>query len=168
MRVLFLDIDGVLNSTRTALAFGGYPFELEHQAAFDQAALGMIRRLCEIGDLSICLSSAWRIGRDPHDVANALDLPIMGKTGNGLGPRGKQIFDWLEQHPEVTEYAILDDDSDMLDEQLPRFVKTDGHEGLSWRDFQKLCELFKVSPYEGGPRERLWMQGKSLDWTGAP
>jgi hypothetical protein len=32
--------------------------------------------------------------------------------------RGEEIKAWLHQHPEVTRYAIVDDDSDMLPEQV--------------------------------------------------
>lgn len=167
MRVLFLDIDGVINSTRTAVAFGGYPVKLEHVGAMDVVALSMLRRLCEVGEISVVLSSSWRLGNHHHDVAAALDLPIMDRTPSMPATRGHEIARWLEQHPEVECYAIVDDDSDMLAEQLPRFVHTNGHEGLSWRDFEKLCSLFGISPYEGGPRERLWLTGKKLDWTDA-
>ena len=45
MKVLFLDIDGVLNSTKTCVAFGGYPMELHHIEAFDKAAIRLIQRL---------------------------------------------------------------------------------------------------------------------------
>jgi hypothetical protein len=39
--------------------------------------------------------------------------------------RGQQIQAWLEKHPEVTRYAIIDDNSDMTEEQLEHhFVHT--------------------------------------------
>jgi hypothetical protein len=43
MKVLFLDIDGVLNSARTAVACRGYPMDLDgyHRAMFDEVALGL-------------------------------------------------------------------------------------------------------------------------------
>ena len=52
MKVLLLDIDGVLNSARTCTAFGGFPVRLDHLEAFDKVALGMIQRLCDAGDWS--------------------------------------------------------------------------------------------------------------------
>lgn len=61
--MLFLDIDGVLNSARTCVACKGYPMELDgyHRAMFDEVALGLIRGLCAKGGVSVVVSSAWRI-----------------------------------------------------------------------------------------------------------
>ncbi len=38
--------------------------------------------------------------------------------------RGNEIQEWLDRHPEVEKYAILDDDIDMLHTQMPNFFKT--------------------------------------------
>jgi hypothetical protein len=139
-KVLFLDIDGVLNSTRSVIAFKGFPhgFDAPNMAKFDHAAIGMIRKLCEETDASIVLSSSWRILHTVHDCANGLDLPIFDKTPGGGGNRGKQIEEWLDAHPEVTDYAIVDDDGDMLFTQYPRFVKTNCNEGLTYKDYLAL------------------------------
>lgn len=150
LRVLFLDIDGVINSTRTAVVHFGYPHDLTKMERFDHVSLALIRRLCEVGGLSVVLSSTWRKSFHYHDVANALDLPIIGATDtNGL-VRGEEIARYLELHQDSIDpdnYAIVDDDSDMLDCQLPRFVQTDGNEGLSWRNYVDLCNLFGVNPF---------------------
>lgn len=49
---------------------------------------------------------------------------------DSLGVRGHEIQAWLDKHPEVEKYAILDDDSDMLPEQMPNFFKTTFQNGL--------------------------------------
>lgn len=41
--------------------------------------------------------------------------------------RGYEIEEWLNKHPEVENYVILDDDDDMLDSQLNNFVRTSGN-----------------------------------------
>ena len=122
MKILFLDIDGVLNSTRTCVAFGGYPMELKHIAAFDQVAIRLIQRLCDSAGVQVVLSSAWRLHCDFKDVGAALGLPIIDRTPSLSGNRGSEIARWLSEHPEVEQYAIIDDDGDMLDGQLSRFV----------------------------------------------
>jgi hypothetical protein len=43
--------------------------------------------------------------------------------------RHEEITAWLATHPEVTQYAIVDDDSD-ADDGTGRYVKTDSYEGL--------------------------------------
>lgn len=147
MRVLFLDIDGVVNSARTAVAFGGYPFKPDDKR-FDEVAFALIRRLCQAGEISICLSSSWRHGADLHELANAFDLPIFSATSSLATSRGHEIQHWLDDHPEVEEWAIVDDDGDMLESQMMRFVHTSHQDGLMWRDFCKLCDIFGCNYYD--------------------
>lgn len=159
MKVLFLDIDGVLNSVKTCVANGGYPMELHHTAAFDWHAIKLLQRLCDSEGVQVVLSSAWRINHAFADVGKAFGLPIIDRTPSLCGPRGAEIADWLTKHPEVVHYAIIDDDSDMLPDQMRCFVQTSGFEGMTWADYQKLCAMFGADAYAGAPRERDWLQG---------
>lgn len=159
-KVLFLDIDGVVNSTRTQVAFGAYPHTLKEQHLFDQAALSLIRRLCESAGIQIVLSSAWRVDYSAREVAEAFDLPVIDSTPCLCGPRGEEILFWLQQHPEVEQYAILDDTPDMRDDQEARFIQTNPEDGLTWRDFSRLCGLFGESPFAGKARSRHWRTEK--------
>lgn len=45
--------------------------------------------------------------------------------------RGTEIQMWLDAHPEVDNYVILDDDTDMLDSQSEHFVHISYEEGLN-------------------------------------
>lgn len=139
-KVLFLDIDGVLNSRRSLLAFDAYPQVLSKDALtkFDWVAIGLIRKLCEETDCSIVLSSDWRLTQKVIDVANAFDLPICGATGIIGDSRGAEIAQWLAEHPDVTHYAIVDDQGGMLPEQLPYFVRTAELNGLLAEDWAEL------------------------------
>jgi hypothetical protein len=153
MKVLFLDIDGVLNSQRSCIAFGGYPHEVTgyHRERFDEVALRLIRGIVKAAGASIVLSSSWRKNEDWQDIGPALELPIIDRTPSGWAPgqvRGHEIAEWLEAHPEVECYAIVDDDSDMLPEQKPFFVHTTHFDGFQWMHAEKLCELFGVSIYD--------------------
>jgi hypothetical protein len=164
-RILFLDVDGVVNSTKTCVAFGGYPHDIRPQdlPMFDTAAIALLQRLCDSAGIQVVLSSAWRLSHDFKAVGEAFGLPIIDRTPALPGPRGEEIAFWLHQHPEVTQYAILDDDPDMLEEQKGRFVRTNGREGLTWEAFEALCELFGENPYAGEPRKRNWRDVK-LAW----
>lgn len=144
MKVLFLDIDGVLNSLSSSIAFDGYPhdFSQKGMAKFDMVAVGLVRKLCEECDVSIVLSSTWRMYSPVSDAASALNLPIFDKTPVLNGIRGLEIKDWLDKHPEVTHYAILDDDSDMLSEQKEFFVKTSFKDGMSIKNYSQLKRIF--------------------------
>lgn len=153
MKIIFMDIDGVLNSSRSCVAFGGYPHEVSgyHKDMFDQVAIGLLRGLCEHGNISIVVSSAWRLTHHWDLIGRSLELPTMDRTPSLCGCRGDEIKAWLDAHPEVERYAIIDDDPDMLPEQIPFFVKTDGRNGLMWDDFEKLCGIFGVNIHDCAP-----------------
>jgi hypothetical protein len=147
MKVLFLDIDGVLNSDRTAFAHGGYPhnFSPDHLALFDRTAIALVRRLCADHGVQIVLSSTWRYHFPVWKVAEGLDLPVIGHTPKPADceymNRGREIALWLSEHPEVTHYAIVDDINAMLPEQQPYFVQTDERDGLSLGDYARLAHI---------------------------
>jgi hypothetical protein len=143
MKVLFLDIDGVLNSTRSCAAFDGYPLGIteEDLKKFDWVAVKLIQRLCDETGARIVLSSTWRLTVPFKDLAKALDLPIIDKTpvAFGRGRRGYEVSMWLAEHEEVVDkYAIVDDLDEFVEEQQEFFVQTDPSIGLSYLNFLKL------------------------------
>ena len=154
MNILFLDIDGVLNGYRSLIGLGAYPHAVKEDQSerFDWVAVGMIRRVCKECDVSIVLSSSWRIGMaNTHEIAKFLDLPIIDKTPYMDKPyscRGEEIKQWLSENP-VDAYAIIDDDSDMLAIQVPYFVKTEHKNGMQIDHYLKLRRIF------GNPDESL-------------
>jgi hypothetical protein len=157
LRVLFLDIDGVLNSSRSCVALGGIPHTLTAPdlKLFDPLALSLLQSLCEVAELSVVVSSSWRILHNWDAIGRALNLPTIGATPRLGGLRGEEIAAWLETPPApVAQYAILDDDSDMLWTQREHFVKTDGAEGLSFANLAALCAIFGVSEFDCFPKRR--------------
>ncbi len=149
MKVLFLDIDGVLNSVRTAIAHEGFPFDFSEKGMgrFDHTSIALIQKLCRLADVKVVLSSTWRLSFTVVEVSEALGLPVIDRTKSLAGNRGTEIQEWLDRHPEVEQYAILDDNSDMLDSQANNFVQTSGDDGLTLKNFRQLCALFGVSEY---------------------
>ena len=58
--------------------------------------------------------------------------------------RGLEIEAWLSRHGKnITEYAIIDDDSDMLDSQMEHLVLTKGSVGITFKDLEKLNKILK-------------------------
>lgn len=144
MKILFLDIDGVLNSTRSAIALGNFPHTTKTLRYFDVIALRLIRKVCKETGCKICLSSTWRNDKNWEEIGPNLKLPIIDRTPRSLsGYRGKEIEAWLNEHPEVNQYAIVDDDGDMLEKQHPYFVHTSHSNGFLFEDYEKLLELLK-------------------------
>lgn len=146
LKVLFLDIDGVLNSIRTEVASNGYPhsFSAFDMERFDRVAIALVRRLCRETDCSVVLSSDWRYNYSAHQAANALDLPIMDVTPMDVtGTRAMEIAAWLAAHPEVATYAIVDDIPDIEDLHGERWVLTDPAAGLSLANYSALLRLLR-------------------------
>lgn len=145
-KILFLDIDGVLNSRRSLVAFDSYPhsFGAADMEFFDKVAIALVRRLCEVTNCSVVLSSDWRYDGEcgAHEAANGLDLPIIDVTPMLLqSSRGQEIAAWLSEHPDVTTYAIVDDMATMLPSQQARFVQTDELCGLSLINYVDLRKI---------------------------
>ena len=156
MKIVFLDIDGVLNSQRTCIAFGGYPNQPTgfHRDMFDEVAIRLIRGIVKEAGAKIVLSSTWRILNHWNEVGQGLELPIIDATPRLAGHRGEEIQQWMDdyiannENAEITTYAIIDDDSDMLESQLSNFVHTSNFDGFSWENAMQLCRLLHVDIYD--------------------
>jgi hypothetical protein len=131
MKVLFLDIDGVVNCASTAQRHRGY-------IGIDPYMALLIDRIIQATGCKVVLSSSWRILPDGREevrkqVCEFIDvtpsMPIIG--GAEMGERGKEVKAWLEKHPEVTQYAILDDSTDFLPEQFHHFFRTYWEKGIT-------------------------------------
>jgi hypothetical protein len=156
--VLFLDIDGVLNSseflTHQFSNSINYPESTKEDFALQQLDEVAIRRLNLLfriyPDLKIVISSTWRKLYPLHTIQELLESKglqkniIIDKTKGHLsvGIRGYEIKEWLDAHPEVSRFVILDDDVDM-DFLSSYLVQTDFRKGLMEEDVDKICKLFR-------------------------
>lgn len=124
MKVLFLDVDGVLNSRdyvrRQRAKDRNYRLWLD----VDPVAVAMVQRIIKETGCKVVLSSTWRLYKDSRDlvakrVCQYIDCTEDLQRGakRGIVDRGEEIKLWLDKHPGATHYAILDDDSDFLPEQ---------------------------------------------------
>lgn len=126
MKVLFLDIDGVLNSEkyyqngRTNLS---YPL-----SEIDPASVDLINYIVSETGCKIVLSSSWRLNglNECNNIFKKVGLPKIydiTPIHSVRGCRGEEIQEWLKTK-QVESYVILDDDRDMLPEQQPHFINT--------------------------------------------
>lgn len=114
MKVIFLDIDGVLNCRKTP-----NPRKLPY--VVDPKLLRRFKRLLERTGAKVVLSSTWRY--DPAGLFSARHwgIPFIDVTPDmPKRPRCREILAWLQAHPKVKRYAVIDDEDDELDE-LPLF-----------------------------------------------
>ena len=141
MKVVFLDVDGVLNSVRDY-----YSTELTTDSHFI-----LLKELIDRTGAKIVLSSSWRIGLSIRgDLVQRLaeygleiyDItPVLYFEGR---KRGDEIRAWLDKHGEVTNFVILDDDSDMCEFTKTNLVKTDTNFGLNKRHVEKAVEILNA------------------------
>ncbi len=149
--VIFLDFDGVLITHRTIIANGGIPKTTDgnERRFFDETAIKLLSGIARTIKAGIVVSSTWRASPCYERMGKNLGLPIIGRlplnTGVDNEHRGKEIKGWLARNPEITNYAILDDDTDFLEEQIPHFVQVPEKDGITWECALRLCRILNVN-----------------------
>ena len=146
MNLIFLDIDGVLN-TAASLAEGIH-------ICPDKVIL--IRNLCIELDCQVVISSSWRVIHtlteikelmyrtgfscihriiDGTPITRRHDLDFIGFD------RGYEVEKWLCSKAEGYNYVIIDDIDEFLPYQKSRFVKTNEHTGITSDDIFKIKQI---------------------------
>jgi len=172
MKIIMLDMDGVLNSWQSAYWYRemlGHKedewvnYRVEDIDKEDDEFSEYAKQLCPLAcanlrsiledypDSRIVISSTWRRGRTP-DWFNRLfrmfkildEDRVIGKTDVMGTERGYEIQDWLAKTEEnVTEFVILDDDGDMGPYcGTDNFVQTDSKVGFDYFAKEKVDRLF--------------------------
>lgn len=108
---VFLDVDGVLNSRTTCEWTPDY-----HVGIDDLRVAVLAGAIKKYGPTEIVLSSDWKELRPEADDYVYLitklakyGLELAGKTTDHYNNRGEGIQYYLESHPEIDEYVVLDD-----------------------------------------------------------
>ena len=146
MKVIFLDFDGVITSHNTHWALS--PIKMNY-----------IARICAETGAKIVISSSWRmkdlettlkyitdpktpyVDGNPYTLSNfTIDVtPYWPEKNWG---RGDEIQCWLDFHPEVTNYVIIDDDVfDMLPCQEGHIIESDWEDGISKEMVDEAIEI---------------------------
>lgn len=137
MKIIFLDIDGVVTSARVGWFH------------FDENAVNFIKWLTEKGDCKVVISSGWRHAHSQKFFAEHFDLHEHWRTPSVPNrKRGEEIDVWLKQHPEIMGYVILDDDTDMLENQMANFVHTCSTNGLLYDHMHKVKDILGLQIIE--------------------
>lgn len=151
MNIIFLDIDGVLNTERFVKiqVKNNECNYYEAQFNFDPICMKNLKELINDYCCKVVITSTWRLDY-PNDkywielIGNfkkyGIDNSIIGVTTRKYDIRGKQIQEWLKQHKEVNNYVIIDDDSDM-GELINKLAKCDSKTGLTNEVKNKCIEL---------------------------
>lgn len=161
MKVLFLDIDGVLNhdnwySWRQYCWKNNMTDKLYDQSLndertiylsqeIDERSIANLNKIVDATGCKVVLSSSWRSSSEQENIYTNYILKLKGFKHKfySVTPysvdriRGIEIDAWLnkaEQTEEIESYVILDDDTDMLPEQMNNFINIDSKYGLSDAD----------------------------------
>jgi hypothetical protein len=159
MRLIFLDIDGVLNHEQWFRNRGRAPMDLTYrqrlQHSVDPHRLELLNQITDLTGAKIVLSSSWRNYASWQTTARGLAehgmrgmmvdatprkderdhrvfARFQGRFPDPIEPypRGYEIQQWLDPLPVAPQFVILDDDPDM--EHLgPRLVQTSFETGLT-------------------------------------
>jgi hypothetical protein len=158
MKVLFLDIDGVLNSRRyyesdewkqISSQLNSDSLKYSPHFLIDRNSIALLNQLVQcVPDMKIVVSSTWkRYGTyeltKGYLVQAGFLYPdsIIDYTPDLAEPkycRGDEVQWWLDKHSEVKSYCIVDDDDDMLCNQLNNLVQTSSRLGLTKEDCEKI------------------------------
>ena len=170
MKIVFLDVDGVLNHSTTKETFNNYVgIDAENLAVFGD----FMRTVGQSDDVRIVLSSSWRKGVNREgnvlpdgykyllEQLESVQLSIYDVTpvlpsDDWYENRGTEILKWLKEHKDlgIDGYVVLDD------EYYPDFMTTgvskhwirtswddpkggfrDKHKRYALRLIQKPCHL---------------------------
>ena len=108
MKVIFLDVDGVLNSVETTTLCYGF-------VGIDDEKVAKLRKIVEATGAQIVLSSSWKHDWEPLDkdkqnkYGDYLDQKLNKTSEANSECRGEGIVEWVGTH-EVDSFIILDDE----------------------------------------------------------
>jgi len=132
MKVIFLDFDGVIT----------IPPKWNIQADL----IKNVKKIVDETGAKIVVSSSWRMNTVEETIDKMIGRPkrcprnrmlnwfidnLYDVTHTYRCSRGQEIKDWLDEHNDIENYVIIDDDNDMLDSQLYHFVQTNYEDGLT-------------------------------------
>lgn len=163
MNIIFLDIDGVLNTERfqTIQVKNCECDWHEAQFNFDPICMNNLKEIINKFDAYVVITSTWRYWRDKNGqpwtelIGNfnkynikerIIDIiPILSKYNSELC-RGDEIKEWLKNHNDISNFVIIDDENDMLD-LSNKLVQCDYITGLTDTIKEKCFEILNNNDY---------------------
>ena len=162
-KVVFLDIDGVLNSN---FWNENHQREISDGTLIDESKIELLCKLITDTDAQIILHSGWKywfdsdlkpLRREAENLKNLFEkagLSIAGTTPDHATKeirkskkfslvKADEILAWLKQHEEVGEWVVLDD-LDLHNAEIEMHqVKTDQSIGLTAEDVERAKKILQ-------------------------
>ena len=174
MKVLFLDIDGVLNNATDFFELKSIGHPINHRCeVMNRGLVCLLSDIITKTDAKIVISSTWReimVLEQIYDILLAHDFQhgrdcIIGKTpshrrgmsDNPMWHRGREIAEYLENN-EVEKFIIFDDhDEAIMDAGFQKtstseaegdnFIHTNAANGLNVYDRQRAINILGRNAY---------------------
>jgi hypothetical protein len=151
-KVIFLDIDGVLNS---ALSLYSGQYSHLNKWGIDRNIISAYKKFTEKHNIKTVIISTWREranGKNSEMEKIILDESGVGIKVDGLTPslgkkRGFEVEDFVKKY-NVKNYVIVDDQDNFFPHQIERFVKTDIALGLTLYDIKKILSILNITDLE--------------------
>ena len=158
MKIIFLDIDGVLN-------YNNFKSETKTGSMFvSDKKMEILKKIIEETNAKIVLSSTWRKGWKDLDLGlpsclasdfielrdkfKEYELEFYDKTpilSYYMTRRGEEINLWLDKHKEVEGFVIIDDMSGRwLRPHSKHHLQTSVWKGLEEKHIKKIRELLEL------------------------
>ena len=140
MKVIFLDVEGVLNTRETyerVYRTRGYTTMIDLE--LDMFRLGYLKQIIDETGAKIVLSSSFRNffvkendkvfpttlkGKRLYDNLARYEIEIYDTTPINLSSREEQIKEWISNRDDIESFVIIDDEPNSFDEFYPNLIQT--------------------------------------------
>lgn len=131
-------MDGVMNR-------GGH-----EESTLNPELIAVFKAMLPRTGAQVVISSSWKHNTFMLDLIRGSVFEFIDHTpyvpvegiSDSTRRRGVEIQAWLDAHPEVTRYAIIDDTGIMFEHQLPNFFKTEPSVGLTREIAERVIHHF--------------------------
>lgn len=178
MNAIFLDIDGVLNTPKSKSHCGIY-------LGIDKSRAKILAAIVEATNSELILTSTWKLAWEPYgnytepqeshwfQAAKYLDNHLKAKAGlkikdktreKNFSSRGAGILSYLNTHPEITNWVVLDDelfqDYSYYNQIMQHLVLTIKKYGLTEEDADAAIKI--LTNQTTGPWCSIWPECQSI------
>lgn len=159
MRIIFLDIDGVVNTSANKWETGRVRFRGKRCIPTNREPKRVLAKLIKWmleNDTYFVMSTSWGRSSSSKDWNEILrnygvkkDLVVSRTPVHETGKRGLEILKWIKIWNEkkiekVSEYLVVDDDVFDIEPYIPKIhiIHTDVRKGLTEKDLEKIKVYF--------------------------
>lgn len=136
--VIFIDIDGVFTSER----IGWQNFDIY---AINKIYWCIKKR----PEWKLVMSSTWRMKYDFYHYKRIFgDIFHKDWRTGSFSNRRDEIKEWLDNHPEIKDYIVIDDNPGAVpEEEKDKLIHTDGSDGMLHEHFEELRNKLNIKEF---------------------